>query len=151
MARAAAQTKVLTDYYRPLAASLDAPRARLAAVRRELEAIQIPTAMVLRERAGSEPPSTLLRVRGSYMSPGERVYAATPAFLPPIPEGRPRNRLGLAYWLVDDENPLTARVAMNRSWEQRFGRGLVPAGEAFGTHGAPPPQPALLAPPATPL
>ncbi len=144
MARTAEQTKVLTDYYRPLAASLDAPRARLAAVRRELEAIQIPTAMVLRERAGSEPPSTLLRVRGSYMSPGERVYAATPAFLPPIPEGRPRNRLGLAYWLVDEENPLTARVAVNRSWEQLFGRGLVLTSEDFGTQGEPPTHPELL-------
>jgi cytochrome c553 len=143
-ARTAEQAKALTDYYRPLAASLDAPRARLAAVRRELEAIQIPTAMVLRERAGSEPPSTLLRVRGSYMSPGERVYAATPAFLPPIPEGRPRNRLGLAYWLVDDENPLTARVAVNRSWEQLFGRGLVLTSEDFGTQGEPPTHPELL-------
>src|SRR5260370_8405411 len=125
MARAAAQTKVLTDYYRPLAASLDAPRARLAAVRRELEAIQIPTAMVLRERAGSEPPSTLLRVRGSYMSPGERVYAATPAFLPPIPEGRPRNPLGLAYWLGAAENPLPAPPPLNRSWHQPFVRRLL--------------------------
>jgi len=143
-ARTAEQTKVLTDYYRPLAASLDAPRARLAAARRELESIQIPTAMVLRERAGSEPPSTPMRARGSYMSPGERVYAATPAFLPPIPEGRPRNRLGLAYWLVDDENPLTARVAVNRSWEQLFGRGLVLTSEDFGTQGEPPTHPELL-------
>jgi uncharacterized protein DUF1553/uncharacterized protein DUF1549/cytochrome c len=143
-ARTAEQTKTLTDYYRPLAASLDAARARLAARRRELEAIQIPTALVLREREGAEPPSTLLRVRGSYMSPGERVYAATPAFLPPIPEGRPRNRLGLAYWLVDEDNPLTARVAVNRSWEQLFGRGLVLTSEDFGTQGEPPTHPELL-------
>jgi hypothetical protein len=143
-ARTAEQAKTLTDFYRPLATSLDAPRARLVQVRRDLETIQIPTAMVLRERAGPERPSTPMRVRGSYMSPGERVYAATPAFLPPIPEGRPPNRLGLAYWLVDEENPLTARVAVNRAWEQLFGRGLVLTSEDFGTQGEPPTHPELL-------
>ena len=142
--RSAEQTKALTDYFRPLASSLDPARVRLAQVRRELDAIPIPTAMVLRERAGSERPSTPLRVRGSYMSPGERVYAATPAFLTPLPEGRPANRLGLAYWLVDEENPLTARVAVNRAWEQLFGRGLVLTSEDFGTQGEPPTHPELL-------
>jgi hypothetical protein len=142
--RTAEQTKLLADYFRPLAASLDTARARLAQLRRDLDAIQIPTAMVLRERAGSERPSTPLRIRGSYMSPGERVYAATPAFLPPLPEGRPANRLGLAYWLVDEANPLTARVAVNRWWEQLFGRGLVLTSEDFGTQGEPPTHPELL-------
>ena len=88
-ARTAEQSEGPPDYFRPLASSLDAARARQAQVRRELEEIQIPTAMVMRERAGFERPSTPLRIRGSYMSPGERVYAATPAFLPPLPEGQP--------------------------------------------------------------
>jgi hypothetical protein len=143
-ARTAEQTKTLTDYFRPLAASLEVARARQVQVRRALEAIQIPTAMVMGDRAGVDRPSTALRMRGSYMSPGERVYAATPAFLPPIPEGRPPNRLGLAYWLVDEENPLTARVAVNRFWEQLFGRGLVLTSEDFGTQGEPPTHPELL-------
>ena len=143
-ARTAEQTKALTDYFRPLASSLDAARARQAQLRRELEAIQIPTAMVMGDRAGVERPSTPLRIRGSYMSPGERVYAATPAFLPALPESQSPNRLGLASWLVDDENPLTARVTVNRFWEQLFGRGLVLTSEDFGTQGDPPTHPELL-------
>jgi hypothetical protein len=145
-ARTAEQAKALQDHFRPLAASLDAPRARQVQVRRELEAIDIPTAMVLRERAGSgsEPPSTPLRIRGSYLSPGERVTAATPGFLPPLPETEPVNRLGLAHWLVDEANPLTARVAVNRYWEQLFGRGLVLTSEDFGVQGERPTHPELL-------
>jgi hypothetical protein len=143
-ARSAEQTKALADYFRPLAPSLDAARVRQAEVRRELEGIQIPTAMVMRDRTGTERPSTPLRIRGSYMSPGERVYAATPAFLSALSAGEPANRLALAHWLVDDENPLTARVTVNRFWEQLFGRGLVLTSEDFGTQGEPPTHPELL-------
>jgi hypothetical protein len=143
-ARTTEQAKALTDYFRPLASSLDAARARQAQVRRELEGIHIPTAMIMGERAGSEPPSTPLRHRGSYMSPGARVHAATPAFLPPLTEGQSKSRLGLAHWLVDEENPLTARVTVNRFWEQLFGRGLVLTSEDFGTQGDPPTHPDLL-------
>ena len=143
-ARTAEQTKALTDYFRPLASSLDTPRDLLAKVRHELEAIQIPSAMILRERAGFERPSTPLRIRGSYMSPGERVYASTPAFLPPLQDSQPTNRLGVAHWLVDEDNPLTARVTVNRFWEQVFGRGLVLTSEDFGTQGDPPTHPELL-------
>ena len=80
----------------------------------------------MQERAGFERPSTLLRNRGSFMSPGERVYAAVPAVLgAAAATSQPPNRLGLARWLVSDENPLTARVTVNRLWEALFGRGLV--------------------------
>jgi mono/diheme cytochrome c family protein len=142
--RTAEQRKALEAYFRPIAPELDASRDRLATAQRALDSLKITTAAVLGERAGWERPSTVIRQRGSYMSPGERVYAATPAFLPPLPESAPANRLGLALWLVSDENPLTARVAVNRYWEQIFGHGIVETSEDFGSQGERPVHPELL-------
>ena len=91
----------------------------------------------MRERAGYERPSAFVRRRGSFMDKGEQVYAGVPAALHPLPEDQMPNRLGLAHWLVDEENPLTARVAVNRAWESFFGRGIVETSEDFGTQGTP--------------
>jgi hypothetical protein len=73
--------------------------------------------------------------RGEYLKPKEKVEVAAPAFLPPLPKDAPRNRLGLARWLVAPENPLTARVAVNRAWQTFFGFGLVKTSEDFGVQG----------------
>lgn len=70
--------------------------------------------------------------RGEYLKPGEKVEFATPAFLPKMPEELPRNRLGLAQWLVSKEHPLTARVQVNRIWQHYFGQGIVKTSEDFG-------------------
>jgi hypothetical protein len=78
------------------------------------------------------------------MDTTEKVYAGVPEVLPPLGEDQMPNRLGLAHWLVDERNPLTARVAVNHAWEQFFGRGLVETSEDFGTRGTAPSHPELL-------
>jgi len=98
--------------------------------------------MVMRELP--EPRPAYLLKRGSYDAPGERVEPDTPASLPPMAEGLPRNRLGLARWLTDPAHPLTARVAANRYWQLLFGRGLVSTPNDFGSQGALPSHPLLL-------
>jgi hypothetical protein len=98
--------------------------------------------MVMSEMAA--PRDTFVLMRGAYDKPGEKVTPAVLSFLPPLPAGAPRNRLGLARWLVDPANPLTARVAVNRYWQMYFGTGLVKTAEDFGSQGEAPSHPELL-------
>ncbi|HVR76617.1 MAG TPA: PSD1 and planctomycete cytochrome C domain-containing protein [Planctomycetota bacterium] len=109
--------------------------------RAEVEA-RIRTTMVMEEMAA--PRETFLLVRGQYDKRGEKVTAGVPAFLPPLPEGAPPTRLGLARWLVDPSNPLTARVTVNRYWQMYFGTGLVRTAEDFGSQGEAPSHAGLL-------
>lgn len=103
---------------------------------------QVRQIMVLQE--SPEPRPTHVLRRGAYDSPLERVSPDTPAGIFPFPDEFPRNRLGLARWMVDDRNPLVSRVAVNRFWQMLFGRGLVPTSEDFGAQGQPPTHPELL-------
>ena len=98
---------------------------------------------VMHERLDTEPEAYVL-YRGMYDQPRERVAAGVPAVLPPMAASMPRNRLGLARWLVDDANPLTSRVTVNRFWQQVFGSGLVTTSEDFGAQGDAPTHPELL-------
>ena len=104
-----------------------------------------PTTMVMRERPGDYRPTWLLN-RGQYDQPQRDVdlWPAIPAVLPQLAESQPRNRLGLARWMVDDRNPLVARVMVNRAWQKFFGRGLVASSDNFGIQGEPPTHPELL-------
>jgi hypothetical protein len=91
---------------------------------------QIPRVMVMSD---AKPRETKILDRGDYMSPvGETLVFLPPAFLPPLPDGAPRNRLGLAQWLFLPEHPLTARVQVNRMWQQFFGAGIVKTTEDMG-------------------
>ncbi|HEY6548741.1 MAG TPA: PSD1 and planctomycete cytochrome C domain-containing protein, partial [Vicinamibacteria bacterium] len=143
-ARSAEQQAALDAWWRPLSFALYAPRARLRQIDRELADMKVVTTLVMEERAGFERPSTFFRNRGSFMSPGDRVFAAIPAVFGSLPDDQPPNRLGLARWLVSDDNPLTARVTVNRIWEAAFGRGLVLTSEDFGSQGERPSHPELL-------
>lgn len=103
---------------------------------------QVPRVMVMSD---AKPRETKILDRGDYLSPvGEKLVFLPPAFLPPLPEGLPRNRLGLAKWLFLPEHPLTARVQVNRMWQQFIGTGLVKTTEDMGVQSEYPRHMALL-------
>ena len=105
--------------------------------------LTIPAAMVMKERA--EPRPTFVLIRGAYDKPGDPVSRATPAFLPPPEDvSGELTRMDLANWLVSPDHPLTARVAVNRFWQQLFGVGIVRTSEDFGAQGEWPTHPELL-------
>ncbi len=102
------------------------------------------TTLVLRERPADNPRLTFLHHRGEYTQARQEVAAAVPGFLPGLPAGERASRLALAEWLVAADNPLTARVTVNRQWQAFFGRGIVPTLDDFGFQGTPPSHPELL-------
>jgi mono/diheme cytochrome c family protein len=147
--RNATQTKQLRDYFVEHAYAKAKPtfeplHKTLAAIDRERERLdrRMPTTLVSKERPVPRPAFVL--TRGEYDRRGEPVGRATPGFLPPMPQGAPLNRLGLARWLVSPDNPLTARVIVNRYWQHFFGTGIVKTAEDFGTQGDLPSHPELL-------
>jgi hypothetical protein len=116
---------------------------KIGVLKKQEKAVHPPTTMVMTELA--EPRATHVLVRGSHNVKGERVSPGVPAVLHAFPSDQPRNRLGLARWLVDPRNPLVGRVIMNRLWAQSFGRGIVETSEDFGVQGEAPTHPDLLA------
>jgi Protein of unknown function (DUF1553)/Protein of unknown function (DUF1549)/Planctomycete cytochrome C len=146
--RTAEQQKALEAYFvehawsktRAVVAPL---RAELLAVENQQAAIEkaMPTTLIFKERK-DERPAFILK-RGEYDQHGDKVGRGTPGFLPPLPEKAPRNRLGFAQWVVEPNNPLTARVAVNRMWQQVFGTGIVKTTEDFGVQGEAPSHPEL--------
>jgi len=117
---------------------------RLETLRTEQAELQaaIPNVMIMAEM--KKPRETFVLGRGQYDAPKDKVTANTPAVLPPMAPGLPMNRLGLAKWLVNPNNPLPARVAVNHFWQEYFGTGIVKTSEDFGSQGEQPSNPLLL-------
>ncbi len=141
------QAAELLNYYREnIAPELSTFREQIAQMKAELDRVNtaVPKIPVLRDLAPADQRVTRMFEKGSFLSPGEEIIPGTPAALHPMPYDAPRNRLGLAKWLVDENNPLAARVLVNRFWSQFFGVGLVETAEDFGTQGELPSNQALL-------
>ena len=114
---------------------------RIAELREELDLLQTAT-MVMQD--AMMPPESHIMIRGDYTTPGDPVETGVLESLHPLDPELPPNRLGLAQWLVDEENPLTPRVVVNRIWAEIFGQGIVTTPEDFGMQGELPTHPQLL-------
>jgi hypothetical protein len=141
-ARTPAQKTEMARYYRSIAPALATVRQQIDALRKQEAAIKPTTTMVMKELP--RPRETHIHLRGNYKNLGAKVSPGVPEKLHPLRKGEPLNRLGLARWLVDPDNPLVGRVIMNRIWARYFGRGLVATSEDFGAQGDPPTHPKLL-------
>jgi hypothetical protein len=132
----------LREYYLSVAPELAQQQAEIKKLEREIP--QDPTTLVMAERPVENPRPTFVHHRGEFLQPKERVAPEVLSMLPGMGANLPRNRLGLARWLVSGSNPLTGRVTMNYQWAAIFGKGLVRTVEDFGYQGERPTHPKLL-------
>jgi hypothetical protein len=143
--RSAGQKTQITDYYRGAISSqwkqLQSAVDKAQQAHDDFQA-SIPNVMVMQEMP--KPRESYILIRGQYDRHGDPVTPGTPAALPKMPPGAPMNRLGLAQWIVDPGNPLTARVWVNRAWERFFGIGIVKTSENMGVQADPPSNQDLL-------
>lgn len=133
--------KTLLDYRAEQDSQLSTLNAEAAKLANEQKKIAVDTTLVMIEL--EQPRPSAIFERGDYRKPGESVEAGTPGILHASLDGPP-NRLTLARWLVDPNNPLVARVTVNRWWAEIFGQGIVPTVEDFGIKGEEPSHPELL-------
>ena len=118
------------------------PREELEKLAERMKALAPPTTLIMADKPG--PVQTHLLTRGQIGTHGKAVEPGTPAALHALDPGLPRNRLGLAKWITSPDNPLAARVTVNRLWAEVFGRGIVASAEDFGRRGDAPTHPQLL-------
>ncbi|MBN8418217.1 MAG: DUF1553 domain-containing protein [Verrucomicrobia bacterium] len=143
--RSPAQQKTVVDYFvRNVAKATAAERTRLATASKELAAVKPVTVPIMRDLDPKQRRVTKIQLRGNWQALGDEVSEGTPATFNPLPANAPRNRLTMAKWLVSRDNPLTARVTVNRLWESIFGTGIVRSSEEFGSQGDLPVHPELL-------
>ena len=137
-----AQDERLFKYFLSVAPELANARKEIDRLRHTLP--KLATTLVMKERPTGQSRPTYLHHRGEFLQRQEQVDPGVPAFLPPLPSNAPANRLTFARWLVSRDNPLTARITVNRQWQAFFGRGIVRTLEDFGYPGDPPTHPQLL-------
>ena len=143
-ARSKEEAEKVAAHHRTIAPELAASRDRLVAVKK-LIADQKPAVTVpIMKDFPDHRRKTAIHVRGNFLVKGKEVTEGVPGALHAWPEGAPKNRLGLAQWIISPENSLTARVVVNRFWEQVFGASLVPTSEDWGMRGEQPIHPELL-------
>ncbi|MBB5032589.1 DUF1553 domain-containing protein [Prosthecobacter vanneervenii] len=143
--RTPAQQHTVVDYFvRNVSKASASQRTRLAAAQKELAAIKPVTVPIMRDLDPKQRRITKIQLRGNWQALGDEVTEATPAAFNPLPKDAPRNRLTMARWIVSRDNPLTARVTVNRLWESIFGTGIVRSSEEFGSQGDLPVHPELL-------
>lgn len=140
--RSDSQRDALFQYFLSVAPELAEARKQIDQLRASMP--KAPTTLVLAERPAGHDRPTYVHHRGEFLQREQRVTPGVPAFLPPLPKDAPDNRLTFARWLVSPENPLTARVTVNRQWQAFFGRGIVRTVDDFGYQGELPSHPQLL-------
>jgi len=140
--RSAEQQSRLLAHFVSLAPELSGEREALQKLRAQLPAY--PTTLVMVERPAENPRATSIHKRGEFLQPTERVEAEVLSLFSKLAPEVPHNRLAFARWLASEQNPLAARVTVNRHWAAIFGRGLVRTTEDFGYQGEPPTHPELL-------
>ncbi len=144
--RTDAQKQALSSYFiAEVAPELVKERQRLATVKKQLAALKPATSVpVMKDLPADKHRTTKIQIRGNYQQTSDEVTEGVPAAFHPLPDDLPPNRLALAKWLIDEKNPLTARVVANRYWESIFGIGIVSTSEEFGSQGELPVHPELL-------
>jgi Protein of unknown function (DUF1553)/Protein of unknown function (DUF1549) len=140
--RSKKEREELRRYFVDLDPTIKGLRGELDKIRARINDLAPATTLVMVEM--DKPRPTTIFKRGNFLDPGDAVQPDVPAVLHAWPKGAPRNRLGLAQWLVSPDNPLVGRVTVNRWWAQFFGAGIVATPEDFGTQGEPPTHPKLL-------
>jgi hypothetical protein len=136
------EKRQLQEHFEKSHPTLTRLRKEAAALKKQVDAIKPPTTLVMVEM--EKPRETHIMNRGEYLNQGNAVGPGSPSALHPISANESKDRLGLARWLVDRENPLVARVTVNRWWAEIMGQGIVATLEDFGTQSEPPTHPELL-------
>jgi hypothetical protein len=142
--RSAEQKARLFEEFKATAPQAKERRSRIAALKKELDGVKPYATAVMRELPSDKRRENHVLVKGNFLNKGPVVSPAVLAAFNPLPSGAKADRMGLARWFVDENNPLTARVEVNRIWATIFGTGIVETQEDFGTQGQPPSNQPLL-------